>query len=285
MKKYVVLLVVLSFLFGVSTGYYKHFPFSILMRTKILLSKQDYESKRNFDTSIHKEVTVQVSDSTGIYITYGQSNAMNSGQIGYDVKKEVYQILNNRTYIYKDPSLGSTSETNDGGSVWGMVGDKLIKKGIHDKVIFSNCGYGGKKIEELNKGYFFNYLIKNYNFLLQSFGKVDGILYHQGESNNGNSDNYYRDFVEFIDKLKKNNIVIPIYLSRTSHCGYKFPSDKKLIAIQNKLIKDFDLVFKGPNTDLLLEKKYRLPDYCHFSLLGYDKFADMWTTSLSQNPN
>ena len=128
MKKYVLLILLLfSFLFGVSAGFYKHFPFSVLWDIKLLLSNKDYESKRNFDTSIHTETTITVSDSTGIYITYGQSNALNSGQIGYDIKSEVYQFFKNKVYFYKDPSLGGGSGVIDGGSVWGMVGDKLIE--------------------------------------------------------------------------------------------------------------------------------------------------------------
>ncbi len=284
MKKYTLLIwLFLSFLFGVSTGYYNHFPFSVLWDVKLLLSKEDYESKRNYDTSIHKETAIKISDSTGVYITYGQSNAVSSGQIGYDVKSEVYQFFKNKVYVYKDPSLGCASGVKDGGSVWGMVGDKLIERSVHDKVIFSNCGYTGRKLEELNKGYFFDYLLSVYKELSKEFGRVDGILYHQGESNNGQSENYYDDFVEFIEKLRENKISAPVYLSRVSYCGYHLPKDEKLIKIQNRLIKDLEQVFEGPNTDVLDKKEYRLPDYCHFSLLGFDAFADMWVASIKKN--
>ena len=51
---------------------------------------------------------------------------------------------------------------------------------------------------------------------------------------------------------------------------------KYIIKAQNKLIKDFQNIKAGPNTDLLYEKKYRLEDNCHFSLLGLDKFSDMF---------
>ena len=92
---------------------------------------------------------IDISDNTGIYLTYGQSNSVNSGELGYMVKNDVYQFILGNTFDYIDPSLGGTGY---GGSVWGMLGDKLIKQGFHDKVIFSNSGWGGTNIEQLKKG-------------------------------------------------------------------------------------------------------------------------------------
>ena len=112
---------------------------------------------------------------------------------------------------------------------------------------------------------------------------MDAILFHQGEINHSNkygNSNYYKDFEILVNSLKAQGIIVPIYLSRTSICNTD--SDAELIKIQNKIIHDMDIVFPGPNTDLLLEKKFRLPDNCHFSRLGYEKFSDMWVISLSK---
>ena len=98
-------------------------------------------------------------------------------------------------------------------------------------------------------------------------------MFHQGEVNHSakfGNENYYRDFEILIQKLQKNGVDVPIYLSRTSICDTK--TDRTLINIQNKIIEDFDMVYEGPNTDLLDDKKFRLPDDCHFSMLGYEKF-------------
>ena len=126
-------------------------------------------------------------------------------------------------------------------------------------------------------------MLSVYEELSGEFGRVDGILYHQGESNNGQSENYYNDFIEFVEKLKSHRINIPIYLSRVSYCGYSLPKDDKLIKIQNSLIRDLEQVFEGPNSDLLDIKEFRLPDYCLFSLLGCDKFADMWVVAIEKS--
>jgi len=277
------ILLVISFFFGVSTGHYKHFPYNFIRLVKSKFVDPSIPFKRNYETSLHEAKLIDITDKTGIYLTYGQSNSTNHGQIGYKVKKEVYHFFEEVTYIYKDPSLGGTGA---GGSVWGMVGDKLIHKGIHDKVIFSSCGMNSAKIEELNSGQSFDYLLKNYQSQIEKFGRVDGILIHQGESNNsfsGGSENYYNDFVKLINELKKNGVDIPIYLSRVSICGDQLTKDKKLIEIQNKIIKDFKEIYEGPNTDLIDNREYRLPFFCHFSMLGYDKFSDMWVASLIKN--
>ncbi len=180
-----------------------------------------------------------------------------------------------------NPSLGGTGT---GGSVWGMVGDKLIEKGVYNEVIFSNCGWGGTTINELKEGEIFDYLVQNYSLMMEKYGRVDGILFHQGESDNinGGPESYYGSFVNFIDNLKLKGINTNVYLSRVSFCGVHYPLNDRLTTVQNRLINDLSNVFEGPNTDLLSEPKFRLPDNCHFSLLGYDRFSDMWVTSLEK---
>lgn len=231
-------------------------------------------SQRNFNSSKYIKRDVDLNEKTGIFLTYGQSNSVNSGEIGYVVKNNVYQSLFGQTYVYQDPSLGVNGNK---GSVWGMVGDKLIDNGIYDNVVFSNCGVGGKNISELNREPIISFLINNYKSLTNKFGKVDGILFHQGESDNNLSRTrkYYIEFVKFLEILKDNGIEIPIYLSRVSSCEKKTKTNYELIDIQNKLINDFEIIKKGPNTDLLVGKKYRHYG-CHFSLEGFNIFSDMW---------
>jgi hypothetical protein len=75
--------------------------------------------------------------------------------------------------------------------------------------------------------------------------------------------------------LKSNGVETPIYLSRASMCdGYE--ANHVVTNSQNKLINDFIEIYAGPNTDILIDEKYRLKDYCHFSLEGFNIFSDMW---------
>jgi len=279
-----ILIIAIIFIFGLSTGHYKHFPFPFFYKIKNIINKEEksytYHGRHYNITHKKPELDLKISNNSGIYLTYGQSNSANFGEIGYDVKKDVYHSFVGHIYEYKDPIIGSQGNY---GSVWGMVGDKLINNGFHDKVIFSNCGWGSAKINQLNRGDYFGYLVLNYNALIKKFGRVDGILFHQGEAdNNDSADNYYDEFTIFINNLKENGIEIPVYLSRASLCRINKPINKNLTDIQIKLINDYKIVKEGPNTDLLFDKNYRLKDYCHFSLLGFEKFSEMWIESIAK---
>ncbi|MFL2752595.1 MAG: sialate O-acetylesterase [Gammaproteobacteria bacterium] len=278
---FITLLITGSFVFGLSTGFYKHFPFGLLHLMKNGTNSPPYFrwGGRNLNIDLYTAKEINPSKKTGIYLTYGQSNASNYGEYGYLIKNDVFQYLLGETFLYEDPSLGGTGT---GGSVWGMVGDKLIENGIYEQVIFSNSGWGGKSIEELKNGHEFEFLIVNFKGLIKKFGRVDGILFHQGESDNSlkGVKNYYNSFKDFLNNLEKEGIEAPVYLSRASLCGKK-PINRNLTNIQNQLIRDFNLVKEGPDTDLLSSKSDRLEDYCHFSLEGNEKFADMWIQSLS----
>jgi len=239
----------------------------------LLISFSSY-SQRNFNYSNYTKEDINSNSRVGVFLTYGQSNSGNHGGLGYVVRNNVYQFVLGNTFIYKDPSLGVTGS---GGSVWGLVGDKLIDNGVYKNVVFSNCGWGGKSISELNREPLISYLINNYKSLMNTFGKVDGILFHQGERDNRPllEDKYYIEFVKLLILLKSNGIEIPIYLSRVSMCGNN-KINHILTNTQNKLINDFEEIKEGPNTDILVDKKYRLKDHCHFSLEGYNIFSDMW---------
>jgi len=230
----------------------------------------------NIDRRVQKNI--DFNQNVGIFITYGQSNSTNNGEIGYVVINEVFQFYNDSTYLYEDPSLGGAGL---GGSVWGMVGDKLIENEIYDQVVFSMTGWNGKTIEQLSQGEYYEYFIGNYCQLLKRFGRVDGILFHQGESNRWlENQQYYNEFELFYNKIRSDGICSPFYLSLVSYCnnGNRYYSgvDSTLLNIQNDIIINFENVLRGPNTDLLIESKYRLSDNCHFSLLGYQHFSDMW---------
>ena len=274
-----------SFVFGLSTGHYKHFPFDLVYKIKngrdVAINTDFRWGGRNFNVDLYTSKETDPLKNIGVYLTYGQSNSSNSGEYGYFVKNNVFQYLLGQTFVYEDPSLGGTGI---GGSVWGMVGDKLIENGFYDQVVFSNSGWGGKTIGELKNGHEFEFLVTNYNGLIKKYGRVHGILFHQGENNNSLEGvrNYYNDFSDFISNLKERGIEIPIYLSRVSLCGNNLPINETLTDIQNQIIRDFSLVKEGPNTDLLSSETDRLDDYCHFSLQGYDKFSDMWVELLTR---
>ena len=250
----------------------------------IYKSKKVDNKDRYNDLSNQLEKKINRLDKTGVFITYGQSNSINASELGYNVKNNVLMFYDNKTYRYNDPSLGGALNSGKNGSVWGMVGDKLINNNSFEEVVFSMNGWGSTTIKDLSQDSLYNYFKNNYYKLLTKFDKVDGILFHQGESNHfhkqGNNC-YYENFNFFYNKLKLDNINSKFYLSMTSYCGKVYSIDTELLKIQDKIIKENKNIFRGPNTDLLIDDIYRLDDECHFSLLGLDKFSDMWVISIN----
>ena len=117
---------------------------------------------------------------------------------------------------------------------------------------------------------------------IKKYGKVDAILFHQGESNHSEDGviNYYSGFSDFLQNLEKRGIKVPVYLSRASFCPNRYPVNIELTDIQNKLIGDYARVHAGPNSDLLVSKIDRRKDNCHFSLAGNQKLAKMWVEAI-----
>ena len=121
------------------------------------------------------------------------------------------------------------------------------------------------------------------------YGKVDAILFHQGEDDAERhlEDQYYDNFMVFMNNLRKLLPNPKLYLSIVSHCGdpgrHKiYVENTKLRSHQKKLIEDNLDILRGPDTDILVKREHRLPnsDFCHFSIQGFDKFSDQWVESL-----
>ena len=283
----VLLVFLLSLSFGISAGKYNHFPYGLIpyeyfyeiykgrKHPSTIQSIENKHLEKKLLDKRKKHFIMEI-DSLGVYVTYGQSNTTNSGQYGYIVKNNIYEFYKNEVYKYQDPTIGG-GITSNGGTVWGMLGDLLVENKIHNKVIFSISGKGGQTMEQLSGGTNYNRFKNDYISLKKKYGKVDGILFHQGESNNfrlAGSENYYNHFKSFLSEMVSDSINSKIYLSRVSHINYG--NDKDLLKIQNNIINDFEQVLEGPNTDKFILKEDRLPDGTHFSLLGYKKFAKEW---------
>ena len=231
-----------------------------------------YRYTRTFNRS---EMTPQVDKKTAIFIAYGQSNATNTGKSNYVVTEKVFQLFRDKIYFFKDPGLGGAGQRT---SVWGLVGDKLIKNGLYDQVIFSLAGMGNKTLKQLTEEEVYEYFKSEYITLLSKYGRVDAILFHQGENNNGRSSKEYKkQFKIFLSKLSSDGINSPIFLSQASYCNKRI--DNELTEAQNSLIETFKGVLRGPNTDLIINNEYRY-DFCHFSHKGLEEYSDMWVTAL-----
>lgn len=267
--------VFLTFIFLVSNQVWKSYWVKVQK-----LSYLKYEGRR-FDVYEFDRSTPDVGKKTKIYLTYGQSNAANGGEPHSRFRNEnVHQFLLGETYVYEDPSLGANGL---GVSVWGVLGDLLVKKGDIDSVIFANAAYGGTPISHLKEGIHFEFLMTQYSYLMTKYGRVDAILFHQGESDNkpGGPENYYRHFSKFLENLNSRGVRAPIYISRASVCGID-SANTALTEVQTKLALDYAQIMEGPNTDLLSEPEFRF-DGCHFSESGLYEHAAAWKAVLNDN--
>lgn len=238
------------------------------------------ELKRDIDKSVFTEANIQDLKNPSVYITYGQSNSANYGQIGYKVTKNTYMYFENKIYKYEDPSLGATGNN---GSVWGRVGDYLISNNFSNSVIFFNAGYGGSTIDKLLYGKRYDYFINNIVEAKKKFNKINAILIMQGEANHEEyyGSKKYIDQYNTLINLIKIHTDAPIIISLSSFCNNYI--DKNLINKQKDVIKMHANVYEGPYTDSLIEKTYRLPDLCHMSEKGFDTLAKMWGDSIINN--
>lgn len=227
-----------------------------------------------------REIDVTPDDKTFIFVTYGQSNAANSitpppGRLSREYK-DVYLTHGNKTYDYRDPWVGGKTA---GWSHWGDLGERLIRLGKANKVIFANAGWGGRCIEELSIPPFSDRFREKLMDLYRRYGRVDGVLFQQGECNNNFSITYKDAFRRFLDLTIINGRRIPTYMSISTLCGIQLPPDPVLQSIQNELIANYQFVLRGPNTDLL-GKSFRDETGCHFSIYGAKVLAEKWSDAI-----
>ena len=271
-------MILVFYIYGILTIYLEIFPFKQLQYVKQYVLKTNvHKAVRETNITSLISIPTETIKEPLIFVTYGQSNSVNSGKLGYEPSEDVYMFLDGKTYRYHDPALGGTGGH---GSVWGRVGDQLIQNNVTSSVGFVTTGSGGASIHALTYGDEYMFFEKQFRSVLEEFGRVDGILFHQGEANHQSgkgSGEYSNDFLTLLTNIR-NLSDAPVYLSQASLCHSK--PDELLLEIQDKLIKNYKGVLRGPNSDLLSDPKFRLPDHCHFSSAGLDELSRMWFESI-----
>ncbi len=247
----------------------------------------DTQRKRNLNINNYKKSEIIKDNSSKIYLVYGQSNTANSGQKGYVNSENVNMLLNGKSFLYEEPALGATGTE---GSVWGRVGDKLILKSKEiNRVYFALAGWGGKTIYDLNTSPYIDFYIEQLKSTLKTFGKIDGILFQQGEANHPKNDIFintnnnglkkYDYYLKLLLNKTREYTDAPFWIAKTSACAER-EVNKNLVYIQNNFIENNSNVFHGPNTDFLILSKFRLDDGCHFSSIGLDAYSDAWVKAI-----
>eukprot|EP00519_Triparma_laevis_P004898 CAMPEP_0182507098 /NCGR_PEP_ID=MMETSP1321-20130603/22484_1 /TAXON_ID=91990 /ORGANISM="Bolidomonas sp., Strain RCC1657" /LENGTH=216 /DNA_ID=CAMNT_0024712937 /DNA_START=87 /DNA_END=734 /DNA_ORIENTATION=- len=140
-------------------------------------------------------------DRLGVFAGYGQSNSDCCGSGPNPEVEHADKIFNffaganEVTFEYKEPMLGAFCA---GSCPYLKIGNELIDAGLYDEVVFSTSGMPGASLSMINGDDpafpYFAFLVETYKGMLSKYGKVDGILFHQGESDNGMSAAYEASF-------------------------------------------------------------------------------------------
>lgn len=269
-----------GFAWGVVAMRWRVFPYAVLeaIRLRTLPPTDPRTRFVDAESRTPAPLSAEAKAKTAVFVTFGQSNAANAGQFGYQPGPGVLNFFDGQTYRYEDPALGANGRA---GSVWGRVGDRLIAEGMYEHVSFTLTAIGGRAMSQLRSGGLYDYFLEAYRDTEAHFGRVDAILIHQGEANHTRKsfEDYQFQFRALMAQLERDGVTAPLYLSRTTVCGFG-GVDEELQAIKEALIHEYPGVLRGPNTDTLIDPALRAPDGCHFSAAGLDAFADLWLESL-----
>lgn len=226
---------------------------------------------------------LQKDGKTMIALTFGQSNAANSGQSPYTPHNAaVYNYYKGKLYTAKDPLFGATREK---GSVWCRLGDMLIDKGLYTKVIFIPIAVGGSEIACWTSGDCFKKLQQTLNMLDSQHIQLTHIFWHQGETDNlkNTTEATYKEQLAIILQTLRKTQSADLHVSIASyHPGSTTKPlgvDTVIQKAQQSFINEKKGVLQGPDTDVLIHAIHRY-DGVHFSDFGMDAFAQLWLKAI-----
>jgi len=288
----VVVLILASYVYGVTSHKFGLFPFHQLKNIKdaIYLSISPIERARGFkDTRGRQIVSCNMfsRSHTAVIVIAGQSTADNSGDKPYSPSKPVhnFNLFDGKCYRAQDPLLGTTGS---GGSVWSRLGDILVEDNTFHQILFVPLAVGGSSVKHWIKS---DGLYRGPNFRrftsarrrLRELGlKISHIIWQQGETDAvlGMTEDRYAFYLgQLIETLRVEGIPAPIYITQTTYCQYK--RFENIRRAQRTIIEKYMDVFAGADTDKYSAPAYRY-DGCHLSGEGLDALARSWFQVLAK---
>ncbi len=219
-----------------------------------------------------------ISSDTMVALVLGQSNSANFGNKRNSTDRPVYSFYEGSCYQAIDPMPGADG---DGGSVWPLVGDSLIKNGRYKSVVFITIGVSSSSVARWAPGGDLHKNIIDSWRGAKSIGlTITHVLWHQGEEDmllKTPRNNYYKSLKSVIDSTRSAGISAPFYIATASYCGGQF--SESVTSAQTTIVNKVENTFAGPNTDQIVGATDRY-DQCHLTAAGMDKFSDAWVSSL-----
>lgn len=251
-----------------------------------LINAQFIRNHLHFRKKIENPQSIATSDSTIIFLAFGQSNAANYGNGTYNCRNEVYNFYKKNLYYAKEPLLGPDG---GGSSVWTRVADIMIDSGLCKRVIIIPIGIGQTSISKWVDGDCRKILDNTLTDLKAANIQLTHIFWDQGETDNvdGTTKSGYKQKLnQLIDVFRKQGFKAPFYSSVTSYFPYNndhpLGINPEITGAQTEVINERRDVLAGPNTDSLNLAYYRA-DAVHFTEKGLDKLAYLWFRKVKEN--
>ena len=277
-----IILVLVSYVWGIASYKYKLFPFPVLRDIKIHLLHQENDRRSTFsDTSIKTRVVCEdvVDKKTMVALVFGQSNSANHGGAKYESKQEVFNFFEGSCYKASDPLLGATGSD---GNPWSRFGDKVIANNLYERVLLVPIAFGGSEIKRWDVGGDLHHRIADViKYLKAKNIEVTHMLWHQGETDaklRTSKKEYKERFLSMLLKIREYGAEAPIYVAVATRCAGRGVS-LEIQSAQSELVNLKKRIYAVPNTDnidLVGDRN----DGCHFSEIGLDKHADKWLKSI-----
>ena len=246
------------------------------------------------DTTGRREVDCADYQGPGraVLMTFGQSNSANAGRDRYIPVGDVanFNFHDGRCYRAEDPLLGPDAK---GGSVWGVLADKLIARGDYERVLIAPFGIGGSSLAQWQADGFLHPVLQAATTAVRDHAIVPThVLWHQGEADTGqgtSEEDYFRMFASLLGHLRDKGIDAPVYPAVATHCqmpmmepeaDYRERQDRVRAAQQR--LPELPGVRPGPDTDTIQGALYR-HDNCHFNARGMQAHAELWLEKLGDS--
>ena len=223
-----------------------------------------------------------------VLFAFGQSNSANAARDRYVPLHDVvnFNAHDGKCYRAEDPLLGPSGES---GSVWGRVGDELIREGLYRQVLIVPIGIGGTELARWVPGADLHARIKGTAAMLRRLDiRPTHVLWHQGESDvfeDTAEEDYVAQFRALADSLPGLGIDAPVLPAIATHCDIwgnwpeYLPSAERVRSAQQSLPQRVANVRPGPDTDTIAGPRFR-PDGCHFTHRGIAAHARLWVRAI-----
>ncbi len=246
---------------------------------------------RSFDgTTLLGERSVEKVGVGEVFITAGQSNSANSGEVAQtpdDPRVSAFSTATDTWQFAADPQPVATGTK---GSPWPELGD-LLAEALDVPVAFCSVGWGGTAVSRWDPDN--NDL---YPRIAEAIADLEetgfrAILWHQGEADsNGaagsgtSAGDYAAALKDAIDRSQEDaDWEVPWGVAIVSYKNTTTTSDPDVTDGQWLVINGDSAVFLGANTDTLIGSPWRDNDGegIHFSEAGLNEHARLWFVQIS----